>query len=112
MHSRKYGERIEIFDPYFTLPNETLGHSPGDIVNGEFFVSRKSRRAGDVGAVKKWAEYFKTVHGISVPYTLFVHPTYGSEGDAMRPDIVAIAAYTLDPSARFGVRDVPVEISH
>lgn len=110
MHSRKYGDRIEIFDPYFTLPNETPGHSPGDIVEGKFFVSRKPGRAGDVGAVRKWAEYFQIVHGISVPHTVFVHPAYGSEGDTIRPDLVQIAAYELDPAMRFGVRDVPIEI--
>lgn len=109
MHARSYGTLVEVFDPYFTLPNPTEGHPPGSIVDGEFFVHPSERRQGDTGAIQGWARYFKDVHDISARTHLFVHPAYGSEGNVMAPELVRISGYELDAAARFGVRKVAVE---
>lgn len=109
MHARSYGTLVEVFDPYFTLPNPTKGHPPGTIVEGEFFVHPTERRQGDTGAIQGWARYFKDVHDISVRTHLFVHPAYGSEGSVMAPELVRISAYELDAAAPFGVRGVSIE---
>jgi hypothetical protein len=110
MHSRKYGDQIESFDPYWTIPQNSSLYQPGEIVDGKFFVTRKERAQGDSGALKHWTEYFKTTRFKEVDKTLFIHPHYGSEGRQMTPDLVSITAYRYAANLPFNVEELHIMI--
>ena len=102
MHARKYGERIEPFDPYWTV-HAPDGVEPGTILSGTFYASSKG---GDTHGIKGWGDYFQMVHSLAVSKTLLIHPAYGSEGKSMQSNLVTVTAYKLDLEAPFGVREV------
>ncbi|MFH1276093.1 MAG: hypothetical protein ABIH82_03200 [Candidatus Woesearchaeota archaeon] len=114
MHSRTYGRQIEIFDPYWTVTVNDGDFSPGQIVDGRFYVSKKyqiGQQGGDSHSLRGLVEFGKA-KGIPLTKHIFVHPKYGSEGNMMTPELVNIDAYELDQTQRFGVRELSVLLRH
>ena len=110
MHARKYGEQIEKFDPYWTIGQNPLLYTPGDIVDGKFYVTKKALSQGDSDGLKRWCEYFKQTRSKVVDKTIFIHPHYGSEGTLMTPELVAITTYHYDPTLPFNIKEIPITI--
>ena len=110
LHTRSYRSTIQPFDPYWTVTVDDGHFSPGQVVDGKFYVSRKILPGGKGGdsrvleALMGWGK----ANGIQLTKTLFIHPAYGSEKRIMRPDLLSIHGYEFDPSHRFRVKDVPI----
>ena len=107
-HCRKLKRAVEVFDPYWTIGADE-GLVPGSIVDGKFYVTRKGR-SGDSGALQAIHNYLNPLFGINLNRTLFFHPAYGSEGKSMTRGLVSVTGYEFNESARFKVREIPVEI--
>ena len=70
IHSRKYGEKVELFDPYWTLV-QGEGLTPGDIVEGRFFVTKKPNSKGDLGALRSLYAFLRNSNGIEAKKNYF-----------------------------------------
>ncbi len=107
MHSRKYGNRIEIFDPYFSLPQKE--GTPGEIKEGKFYVTRKGpKTVADSGGMSFWCSWGKANSSKTTDKHIFVHPAYGSEGSIMTPALVTVTCYQHDPATIYTVQEIPV----
>ena len=112
LHTRSYGSTILPFDPYWTITVNDGQFSPGQIVDGKFYVSRKyapGQDGGDSLALERLVD-FGRAREVDLSRTLFIHPSYGQEGKPMHRDLVDIRGYEYDPSQRFRVKDIPISI--
>ena len=101
-HTRKFGEVINVIDPYWTVnPDDSKELVRGTIVN-DFFISRKVGNRGD----NKFATYFHNKE--CWDYQLFVHPAHGSEGSIMTQDKIKLTAYKYDSDSIGKVKEIPL----
>jgi len=101
VHSRRFGDRIQSDDPYWSINGRNAGLPLNTIVDRKFYISG---RGGDDTAF----ESEHTKYGIQ--YHLFFHPAPGSEGQIMTHDKVMLTAFKYDPSRLGKVRETEVEI--
>lgn len=112
MHARRYGDTIEVYDPYWTITVNECDDLPGTIVEREFFVSRKiekGRRGGDSAGLEGLVDFGRMV-SVPLDKALFVHPRYGTEGQVMYRENVDIVVYEFAAGERFKVRRLEVKI--
>ena len=107
MHSRTYGKKIEIFDPYWTISQDN--YTPGQIIEEKFYVTRKEKSKGDTEGIIARELYGKAI-GIRLNKTLFIHAAYRSEGDIMTRELVKISAYEIDLSNNHKLKELKVII--
>jgi len=98
-HSRRFGEVIDIIDPYWSANKELAGDYERGTVVDNFFISRKQ------GGDSLVAEHF---HKSGIDFHIFAHPAHGSEGQRMSRDKIRITAYKYNPSSIGRVREVPL----
>ena len=106
-HSRRFGDRIREYDPYWTITKRS-GYQPCSIINGRFYVSMRDGDLGDDITLEEIAQRCQK-EGIKY-YHLFVHPTYGSEGTPMTKDKIAITAFKYNPHKIGKVEEIPVMV--
>ncbi|MBT3304626.1 hypothetical protein HN592_02275 [Candidatus Woesearchaeota archaeon] len=96
-HSRRYGDVIRKFDPYWSVSRRNSGHKQGTVLENRFYIS-KHLDSGDNVTMKYGYEngLFETA--------LLVHPVVGSEGEVMTPAHVRITAYAYDPASLGNVK--------
>jgi len=106
-HSRRFGDRIREYDPYWTITKRS-GYQPCSIINGRFYVSMRDGDLGDDITLEEIAQRCQK-EGIKY-YHLFVHPVYGSEGTPMTKDKIVITAFKYNPHKIGKVEEIPVMV--
>lgn len=112
LHARRYGDNIEVYDPYWTITVNECDDLPGTIVEREFFVSRKiekGRLGGDSAGLEALVDFGRMV-SVPLDKALFVHPRYGTEGKVMRREDVQITGYEFDVREQFNVRRLDIKV--
>lgn len=106
-HGRKFGQRIETIDPYWSVGKSrytTLGYGGdevGKVVDGRFYLSKNNLADSEV------VEYFSKY---GVIYNLFIHPLYGSEGKVMFEEKTEFSFFKFDSTNLGNVKEAWVEI--
>jgi hypothetical protein len=107
-HSRKYGDTIEVYDPYWTVTQKESNKDKGSIINNEFYISRLHDK-GDSDTLEVLSNKLRKEKNLNIKGALFIHPKYGSQDKLMTNKLIQLTCYAYDPNSKFRVSKLCVQ---